>query len=1034
MTKMKTPLISGDLLYRKVFVGRDRELSQLKSVYDSLDTGQGILMMVAGEPGIGKTALCARLSDYVTLCGGKTLTGHCYEETSLSMPYITFAEAIRSYIIEHNTEELHRLLDPWAGDLARIVPLIKEKLNVEPKTTGNPQEDRYRLLQAVTTFLSNIAAAQPLLLILEDLHVADKETLEMLVYVMRNPGKRKLMIVGTYRDVEVNEDHTLSEILSGLQRDITFGRVTLQGLNIDEVQHMLESITREEISRDLIEAVYRQTEGNPLFVQEVIRYLAENNLLVNHQNRMTVDHVPAGEINTPEGLKDVIAGRISGIGKNCSRLLSAAAVIGIEFDLKILQAVLDIQENELLDAIEEAVRLSILEERPSAGQIRYRFTHAFFRRTLYDEMIAPKRSSLHQKIAGVLESQYALHPEEHAAELAEHFSQSTDPSDLIKAMKYGELAAQRAAEIYAFSESARLLNRVLDVQKVLELENKIARCNLLLKIGQSLVMAGELLHVLEVEVPAALRLAESITDKDLTTRVCLLALRSLFFRGYGEAMSTHEAVQWAERVNETARSGTPERAWADFWLGFVKCTRGEQSAGVTLMEKSMEQARVLNDRELLGAASVQWIGFGLTPWSAEQALKITMDDWRTATTPEWPLAAMGAFLSCGQREQAEAVIAYIKDLTVRTGRIQSTVTLMTTDAGMSFIDGKLEETVEILERILTDTQYADYREGALQHTMWTGLRPLLYLGFDAYTESVLSQTILKILNSTAHVTPPLLEAFLGNYTKVNEMIDRMLLSRKDITSTEDKTQVWFDIAYLEAAIMAGHRTAVEKLLERLSGNTLSLVVFFWPTCIARQLGTAAAFLGRYDEARDYYRRAIKICKETGFRPELALTRLQLAELLLIQYPDEEKEALELLTSAVQDLDEMKMRPSLEHAFDLILSIGRKMYRRGELDKLIGLMSIMPDYTSTLLETIRNEKETGIGNSGMPALFTQPPLLSQREIEVLRLIADGQSNQQIAESLIISLNTVKTHVSHIFSKLDTTDRLQTVKKARELRLL
>ena len=1031
---MKTPLISGDLLYRKVFVGRDRELSQLKAAYDSLESGQNVLMMVVGEPGIGKTAMCTRLSDQVTLSGGKTLTGHCYEETSLSLPYIAFAEAIRLYIIEHNAEELHKLLDPWAGDLARIVPLIKEKLNVEPKTTGNPQEDRYRLLQAVNTFLSNIATAQPLLLILEDLHVADKETLEMLVYVMRNPGKRKLMIVGTYRDIEVNEDHPLSEILSGLQRDIIFGRVTLQGLNIDEVQHMLESITREELSRDLVEAVYRQSEGNPLFVQEVIRYLAENNLLVNHQNRMTVDHVPAGGLNTPEGLKDVIAGRISGIGKNCSRLLSAAAVIGIEFDLKILQAVSEMQENELLDAIEEAVRLSILEERPSAGQIRYRFTHAFFRRTLYDEMIAPKRSSLHQRIARILESLYTLRPEENAAELAEHFSQSTDPADLSKAMKYGELAAQQAAEIYAFSESARLLNRVLDVQRILEPENKEVRCRLLLQIGQSLVMAGELHHVLEVEVPAALSLAESISNKELITRVCLLALRSLFFRGYGEAMSSVEAVKWAERVNDTALQGTPERAWADFWLGFVKCTRGEQSAGVTLMEKSMEQARTLNDHELLGAASVQWIGFGLTPWSADQALKITSDDWRSATTPEWPLAAMGSFLSCGQRQQAEAVLAYIKDLTTLTGRIQSTVTIMTMDATMSYMDGKLEETVEILERILTDTQYADYREGASQHTMWVGLRPLLYLGFDTHTESVLGQTIVKILYSTAHVTPPLLEAYLGNYAKVNEMIDRMLLSRKDITSTNDKTQVWFDIAYLEAAVMAGHRPAVEKLLERLSGNTLSVVVLFWPTCIARQLGAATAFLDRYDEARDYYRQAINICMETGFRPELALTRLQLAELLLNHYPDGEKEALALLTSSVKDLDEMKMRPSLEHAFDIILSIGRKMYRRGELDKLIGLMSIMPDHTSTLLDTIRNEKETGIGNSGIPALFTHPPLLSQREIEVLRLIADGLSNQQIAEKLIISLNTVKTHISHIFGKLDTTDRLQTVKKARELRLL
>ena len=336
---MKAPLIPGDLLYRKVFVGRNSELSQLKYAYDSLDSDQDVLMMVVGEPGIGKTAVCSRLSDHVTLSGGKTLIGYFYEETSFSLPYIAFAEAIRSYVIEHSAEELHKLLDPWTADLARIVPLIKEKLHVEPTTTGNPQEDRYRLFQAVNTFLTNIATTQPLLLILEDLHIADKEMLEMLLYIVRNHGNRKLMIVGTYRDVEVKRDHPLSEILSGLQREATFGRIVLSGLSMDEVRNMLESITREQVALDLAEAIYRQTEGNPLFVQEVVRYLVENDLLVTNHDRMTVNHIITGEMSAPEGLKDVIAGRMSGIGKNCSQLLLTAAVIGIEFDLNILQAV-----------------------------------------------------------------------------------------------------------------------------------------------------------------------------------------------------------------------------------------------------------------------------------------------------------------------------------------------------------------------------------------------------------------------------------------------------------------------------------------------------------------------------------------------------------------------------------------------------------------------------------------------------------------------------------------------------------------------
>ncbi|MCJ7811619.1 MAG: protein kinase, partial [Dehalococcoidia bacterium] len=281
----KGPTAAGSPLYRRVFVGRETELRQLQSAFDGAMSGQGALMMVVGEPGIGKTALCEQLSTYVTLRGGKTLVGHCYEEGSLSLPYLAFVEALRSYVLTRDVRGLRKELGTGAADVARIVSEIRERLKVKLRPPGEPEEERYRLMQAVTGFLSNAATVQPLLVMLEDLHNADKGTLEMLTHVSRNLTGTRLFLVGTYRDIEVDRAHPLSAALAELRRVSTYGRVVLRGLNADEVRRMLENITGQDVPWGLAEAVHRQTEGNPLFVQEVVRYLAEEGLITREQGR-----------------------------------------------------------------------------------------------------------------------------------------------------------------------------------------------------------------------------------------------------------------------------------------------------------------------------------------------------------------------------------------------------------------------------------------------------------------------------------------------------------------------------------------------------------------------------------------------------------------------------------------------------------------------------------------------------------------------------------------------------------------------------
>jgi predicted ATPase len=457
---------------------------------------------------------------------------------------------MRSYVLDREPDDLRKELGSGVSDVARIMPEIREKLNIEPREGQNPEEDRYRLLQAVSSFLTNAAAVKPMCVILEDLHDADKGTLEMLSYVSRNVASTKLFMVGTYRDVEVDRSHPLSAALAELRRISPFGRVLLRGLTIDEIRRMISEITREEIPVRIAETLHRQTEGNPLFLQEVVRYLVEEDLLMQREGRWRPAEDTTLEMSIPEGLRDVIGKRLTLLSNACNQLLSVAAVIGREFRLELLQKVAGISDDELINGLEEARKAAVVEERSGLGAtVTYRFTHAFFRQTLYEEMIAPRRIRIHRQVAKALEEIYATQLSDHAGELAEHFSHSSDSSDLEKAVDYGEMAAQRATDVYAYGEAARLMQQAHRVQEILEPDDMTKRCSLLLSTCEKLLLAGEPRHVLENEAPAAFSLAESIGNNEYASKACIMAIWARVWETAGVFQGTDEEILWRESTN-----------------------------------------------------------------------------------------------------------------------------------------------------------------------------------------------------------------------------------------------------------------------------------------------------------------------------------------------------------------------------------------------------------------------------------------------------------------------------------------------------
>ena len=450
--------------------------------------------------------------------GGQTLVGHCYEEGSLSLPYLPFVEAMRSYVVDAGPRRAHeaprhRRRRRGAHRLGGARPRAASSR----RAAGDPEDDRWRLLQAVDGLpaqrLRRAAAAASC----SRTCTGPTAARSTCCCTSRAtwPGAR-LLIVGTYRDVEVDRTHPLSAALAELRRVGSFQRIPLRGLTPDEVQRMLSNIAGQEVPFALAEAVHRQTEGNPLFVQEVLRYPAERGLIVREGGAVGRRRRTESLISRiPEGLRDVIGKRLSRLSAECNHVLSVAAVIGRDFALDVLQRVAGVTEDELLTALEEAVQRLAARGAAAAGRaLRYRFTHAFFRQTLYEEMIAPRRLRLHQEVARALEAHYARRVEEHAAELAEHFSHSSTEADLRKAVEYGELAAARAASVFAYGEAARLPGAGARGPGGARPERRrSAYSSCLMELTTALLSAGEPERVLEDVGPRAFELAESLGQR-----------------------------------------------------------------------------------------------------------------------------------------------------------------------------------------------------------------------------------------------------------------------------------------------------------------------------------------------------------------------------------------------------------------------------------------------------------------------------------------------------------------------------------------
>jgi DNA-binding SARP family transcriptional activator len=453
------------------FLGRERELEALRACWRA--AGGARLVVLAGDAGIGKTSLAARLAREIGADEGHVLYGRCDEDPP--SPYQPFGEALRQ--ARSRIEQLLEApeLAVHVPELARLVPTLwagREDPLPEPAPNG-----RGRFFEAVTDILDAVAHERPLLLVLDDLHWADQSTASLLRHFVRHASSR-ILLLGLYRDREVARADPFGSLLAELRREGPAERLHLSGLG--------EADTAELARRPpapVVRWIQQQTGGNPFFVTEIVRALPDD----------LSDPADLDRLGVPEGVKDLIGRRVARLGDHAARALSAAAVIGPVFDLMVVQAVTGVLD-ELVDTFELAVRAGLVVESGDRPGM-YAFAHALVRDALYESMGATRRANLHRRIAEALARPGSPAS---AAQIAHHAHQArhlTGPEAPVRAL---QAAADEAARAFAYEGERAYLQTAVDVLDEVASDDDETRCRLLIEIGDLAVnQAGEVNGPLE---------------------------------------------------------------------------------------------------------------------------------------------------------------------------------------------------------------------------------------------------------------------------------------------------------------------------------------------------------------------------------------------------------------------------------------------------------------------------------------------------------------------------------------------------------
>ena len=569
------------------FVGRERELAELEAALADAFAGHGRLVLLAGEPGIGKSRLAEELAARAVRRGAEVLVGRCWEAGG-APAYWPWVQALRPLVADAAPDALREQLGSGAGYVAHLLPDVQAVLpDLDVLPSLDSQHARFQLFDAAARFLRSAALARPVVIVLDDLHAADEPSLLLLRFVARELGGARLLLVGAYRDVDPVVQEPLASSLAELAREPAVSHLRLGGLDRAGVADYIERSAGRSPAGALVTAIHSTTEGNPLFVSELVR-------LLEAEGGLELPEDAAPQVRVPPGVRDVIRSRLGRLPPESGRALATASVLGREFGFEALEQVSDLAGETLLEALDAATAAAILVDVPRAPG-RLRFGHGLIREVLYEGLGPARRARLHGRVAAALEELYAADVEPHLAELAHHYAAS---GNTASAVAYARRAGDRAGQQLAYEEAVRLYRAALAAAQDAS-EGAHVETDLRLALGDALAKAGDMATARETFLQAAKRAREA----RLADRLARAAL------GYGgrfvwglaeddrlvplleEALVALDRRDGALRARLLARLG-----------GALRVASPQRSASLTL--EAVEEARRCGDHAALASALV----------------------------------------------------------------------------------------------------------------------------------------------------------------------------------------------------------------------------------------------------------------------------------------------------------------------------------------------------------------------------------------------------------------------------------------------
>jgi DNA-binding winged helix-turn-helix (wHTH) protein len=463
-------------------VGRERELAALLSGLDDAASRRGLLVLISGEPGVGKTRMADEVAAAADVKRMAILVGHCSEHDE-AVAYLPFVEILEDFIDRaSNPNVLRAALGDQGPELARLIPKLKNVLpGLPPPLDLPPAQARRHLFNCFFDFVARIASERPTLMILEDLHWADDSTLSLLDHLTQRLSDLPLMVIGTYRDAELNVTRPLAKTLEDLLRGRLATRVRLKGLPRDGVAAMLNSLSGKSAPALVVGEVFAETEGNPFFVEELFRHLEEENLLYDSAGQFR-SKLQIAELDAPPTVRLVVARRLARLSDLTQKMLATAAVIGRFFSFEILQSSSGADADSILERVEEAEKAGLVFSVADSPKARFEFSHELIRQSVLAALSAARRQRLHLEVADAIErtcpaareSRYSRSIDDHAAELAHHYARGGNPA---KAVEYCSRAIVRFADLGSnaevlaqFESGLELLQQLPDDDRRAELE------------------------------------------------------------------------------------------------------------------------------------------------------------------------------------------------------------------------------------------------------------------------------------------------------------------------------------------------------------------------------------------------------------------------------------------------------------------------------------------------------------------------------------------------------------------------------------